>query len=984
MKRCPSCQRTFTDDLSFCVEDASALEDGGVRTLADLTHGGTALAPRRAVDIAVSLCAALDPSRNRGRVPLPVTALDVELDGDKARVTFSLDGSKPVRDAQTLDPAAPFSAPETLSEGDAVTPSATVYNIAALLYQSLTGDVPFDASTNAAVAVRKLLEDAPSARAMVPSIPADLDALITRALDRAASERPQTPAAFADLLRAIELPAESPAPVIAPAPRATAPATPPVPVASYGAAPGGPPPPSAFGAAPGAAPSPASFAPLGAAPELSAAPPPMAAAQRSGSGRGLIIAGVVVALASLASLSLVLTSRSADAPMSSSRPAPAQSAQREPASRSSGGEPSPARTAAAPAQPQPAPMMQPTPTVAVAPPSAPAPHRPTTSYGAERPHRAARPARAARRGQGGSSSVGSEDFPLGDLNGSDVAMAPSAPAPAMQGPTVAIERPSYNARLGRSHRTPRTTPRSEPAAPPPPPPEAEPTPPPPAAEPIAPPAPASSVPTQGAGSESATRQGVQQPVGATPPTPVFTPQPQPRSDSNGALLLLALGAAVVGLASIATGVFLMRRRAKAQPLATPPWPAQTTPPHAPPVALPQQLPQHLPPLAPQPLPPAPPSLPETFAGAADPRRDALWKGSVEHHDTVADAAWASTVQVSRSAASTSAVWCTRCGTQCPSEARFCPNDGADLSQVGTTIDPHASRVAAPPAAPEMKPFTVGSYRCEARLGEGGMGVVYKARHLREGYAVAVKVLLLGGRAEGSLIERFRREARLAASIKHPNSVAIYDYGELDGRLFYLAMEFIDGRSLDALMGDRPMALARATSIVRQVCAGLAEAHAAGIVHRDLKPANVMVCERADGTDLVKLVDFGIARDLRATGERTMAGIVVGTPAYMAPEQARGEPGVDARADVFAVGVMTYELLSGRHPYEARGNAIQQIVARATLHDEAPPLSSAVPSVPPSLDGVLARAITPDPAARTASVRSFSEELTSAVSVGAAA
>ncbi len=362
----------------------------------------------------------------------------------------------------------------------------------------------------------------------------------------------------------------------------------------------------------------------------------------------------------------------------------------------------------------------------------------------------------------------------------------------------------------------------------------------------------------------------------------------------------------------------------------------------------------------------------------------MWKGSVEQHDTVADAAWASTVQVQRSAAATSSVWCTRCGQPSPSEARFCPNDGADLSRDGTTVDPRGSHAPAQHAAPEMKPFTVGEYRCEARLGEGGMGVVYKARHVREGHAVAVKVLLLGGRAEGSLVERFRREARLAASIRHPNSVAIYDYGEIDGRLFYLAMEFIDGRSLDAVMSDRPLALARATSIVRQVCAGLAEAHAAGIVHRDLKPANVMVCERPDGTDVVKLVDFGIARDLRSTGERTMAGIVVGTPAYMAPEQARGEPGVDERADVFAVGVMTFEMLSGRHPYEARGNAIQQIVARAMLKSEAPAVSAAAPGVPSVFDGVLARAAAHSVEARTPSVTRFAEELHEAASQGASA
>ncbi len=463
MKRCPSCQRTFTDDLSFCVEDASALEDGGVRTLADLTHGGAPLAPRRAVAIAVSLCAALDPSRTRGRVPRGLTALDVELDGDTARVTLSLESAKPLRDAQTLDPAAPFSAPEALSEGEAITPATTVYNIAALLYQSLTGDTPFDASTDAAVAVRKLLEDAPSARALVPSLPADLDALLTRALDRAASERPQTPADFAALLRAIELPAETPAAALAQPP----PASP----AAFGAAPA---PPSAIAAF---APSPAASVQLEAT--LAAPPPAMAAPPRSGAGRGLIIAGVIVALASIASLSLVFTARRADAPMSSSSraAAPDSAERREEPQRSSVREPSRSSAAVAPAQAPSAPAVQPVPTPVVSRPSAHTPRRTTTSSGTERPHATPRAARTARRGAAGG---GYDNSPLDDLSGPDVAMAPSAPIPTMVGgPTVSVDAPSY--RPPRPHRraarTPTATPRSEPIAPSTP----EPTPPPPAA-----------------------------------------------------------------------------------------------------------------------------------------------------------------------------------------------------------------------------------------------------------------------------------------------------------------------------------------------------------------------------------------------------------------------------------------------------------------------------------------------------------------------
>jgi serine/threonine-protein kinase len=186
------------------------------------------------------------------------------------------------------------------------------------------------------------------------------------------------------------------------------------------------------------------------------------------------------------------------------------------------------------------------------------------------------------------------------------------------------------------------------------------------------------------------------------------------------------------------------------------------------------------------------------------------------------------------------------------------------------------------------------------------------------------------------------------------------------------MELVEGRSLDAALDGRPMPPPRVAAIVGQVCAAVHAAHAAGIIHRDLKPQNVMVREG----DVVKLVDFGIARDLNAA-KTTLAGVVVGTPAYMAPEQARAEPDVDGRADVFSIGVMTWELLTGRLPFEPAGTLIQQVVARATLRTGGPPtgLSRAV-------DTALACATDPDTTRWMSDLRQFARELDAALTAAA--
>jgi serine/threonine-protein kinase len=274
-----------------------------------------------------------------------------------------------------------------------------------------------------------------------------------------------------------------------------------------------------------------------------------------------------------------------------------------------------------------------------------------------------------------------------------------------------------------------------------------------------------------------------------------------------------------------------------------------------------------------------------------------------------------------------------------------------------------------PTETPIEPFTIGQYVCEYHLGEGAMGVVYKARDARQGRVCAVKVLAPRGAINPAAVERFRREARLAASVRHPNSVAVYDYGEVDGALYYLAMEYLQGRSLKDVMGARPMSLPRAVAYVRQLCDGLEAAHRAGVVHRDLKPHNVMVCEQPGLSELVKVVDFGIARDLDAS-ERTMTGAIVGTPLYMAPEQARGELDVDARADVFSLGVMTFEMLTGQYPFPVEVGVVQQVLKRAMQKAPARSVCELRPDLPVEVDGVLARALEIEPERRTPSAAEF--------------
>ena len=261
-------------------------------------------------------------------------------------------------------------------------------------------------------------------------------------------------------------------------------------------------------------------------------------------------------------------------------------------------------------------------------------------------------------------------------------------------------------------------------------------------------------------------------------------------------------------------------------------------------------------------------------------------------------------------------------------------------------------------------FSGGRYVTERVLGRGGMAAVYLARDGELDRLVAVKVLGEPFALDDEFARRFRREAQTAAKLAHSNVVQVFDTGEDDGRLF-IVMEYVDGESLDRVLArEGRMAPDRALALGEQACAALAYAHEHGVVHRDVKPANLLL--RRDG--ILKVADFGIARPEQAT-ELTQAGTILGTLAYLAPEQARGEPAT-SRSDVYALGVVLYELLTGAPPQRA-----ENLAQLARVADEPiPPLRELAPSVPPEAEAAIMRALARHPDERPSSAAELAREL----------
>jgi serine/threonine-protein kinase len=260
---------------------------------------------------------------------------------------------------------------------------------------------------------------------------------------------------------------------------------------------------------------------------------------------------------------------------------------------------------------------------------------------------------------------------------------------------------------------------------------------------------------------------------------------------------------------------------------------------------------------------------------------------------------------------------------------------------------------------------LGQYTLEEKIGEGGMGVVYRARHALLRRPTAVKLLprdLAGARH----VERFEREVQLTSALAHPNTIAIYDYGRTPDGVFYYAMEYLDGITLEQLVThDGPQPPARVIHLLKQVCGALQEAHDVQLIHRDVKPANIMICVRGGVADHVKVLDFGLVKDV-AGGSPVVSSdeAVVGTPRYIAPEAITNPSRIDARADLFAVGGVGYELLTGAPVFD--GSTVIEICTKILHEAPKPPSQRIGRAVPEALERLLLACLAKDPGQRPAS------------------
>jgi serine/threonine-protein kinase len=271
---------------------------------------------------------------------------------------------------------------------------------------------------------------------------------------------------------------------------------------------------------------------------------------------------------------------------------------------------------------------------------------------------------------------------------------------------------------------------------------------------------------------------------------------------------------------------------------------------------------------------------------------------------------------------------------------------------------------------------LGSYTLKKKLGEGGMGEVWLAEHRLLKRPCAMKFIRAELAANPDTARRFEREVRAVTALTHFNTVRIFDYGSNEDGSFYYVMEYLDGPTLDKLVKERgPLPPGRAVYLLRQLCGALSEAHAAGMVHRDLKPNNIIIAALGGQRDVAKLLDFGLVQDHSTTSSDdriTRAGTVLGTPSYMCPEQAGGEP-VDARGDIYSLGAVAFFMLTGRPPFEA--STVGKLIS-AHLTQPAPPLTAIRSDLPADLTAVVARCLDKEPKQRFQSAAELEAALAS--------
>ena len=261
---------------------------------------------------------------------------------------------------------------------------------------------------------------------------------------------------------------------------------------------------------------------------------------------------------------------------------------------------------------------------------------------------------------------------------------------------------------------------------------------------------------------------------------------------------------------------------------------------------------------------------------------------------------------------------------------------------------------------------LGQYSLEERIAEGGMGEIYRARHGLLRRPTAVKLIRREKVGERAL-SRFEREARLTASLTHPNTVTIFDYGRTDDGVFYCAMELLDGPDLQQVIdATGPMALGRACRILAQVASALAEAHEAGLIHRDVKPANVLLVERGGAPDVAKVVDFGLVLEVRGDPEASEAGLIIGTPLYLSPEAITKANPIDPRSDLYALGALAYFVLTGKPVFDA--DSVLEVYGRHLSEAPTAPSEARGEPLPMGLDRLVLDCLEKNPAHRPQSAR----------------